>query len=125
MHSVETGFVLIYTSLNPNSINIAKSLLESEGIPCTIEGEITNQVMSGYVGTTWIKLFVPVSEAERSGILLEEAGFTPEPAEAEDEGRDEVGCSTGTAKLGRQITLILIAILLVLGLLGLYTYFVQ
>lgn len=125
MHSVETGFVLIYTSPNPNSINIAKSLLESEGIPCTIEGEITNQVMSGYVGTTWIKLFIPVSEAERSGILLKEAGFTPESAEAEDEGRDGVGGSTGTAKLGRQITLILIAILLVLGLLGLYTYFVQ
>lgn len=125
MHPVETGFVLIYTSPNPNSINIAKSLLESEGIPCTVEGAITNQVMSGYIGTTWIKLFVPVSEAYRSGAILEGAGFTPEPAEADGKERDGAGNATGTARLGRQITLILIAILLILGLLGLYTYFVQ
>lgn len=123
MAHTDSGFILIYTSTDANSVHLAKALLESENIPSTMEGEILNQVMMGYQGTTWVKLFVPKSKAEAAREILSRAGFAPEEDKAEVP-EDETA-KYFYARKGKNITLIILGILAVLATLAIYTYLVQ
>ena len=120
MDKPQTGFIQVYTSTDANSVHLAQTLLQNEGIVSTIEGEVLGQVMIGYQGLTWVKLLVPISEAERAREILREASFAPDEAEAFDAYEAEA-----ERNRGKKITRILLLILLVLALLAAYTYFVQ
>ena len=121
MHQkTDSGFIQIYTSTDANSVHLAKALLDSEGITSTIEGEVLNQVMIGYQGLTWVKLMVPIGEAERARDLLREASFKPDEAEDFEDYEAQT-----VAQKKRKMTVILLLILVILGLLALYTYLVQ
>jgi len=60
--------VPVYTVKNPNQAEIVKNFLESEGIPCSIEGE--GQV--GLAGILDIKLLVRAADADKARSLIAE-----------------------------------------------------
>ncbi len=72
--------VPVYTVKNANQAEIVKNFLESEGIPCSIEGE--GQV--GLAGILDIKLLVRAVDADLARKLIEQH----EPL-AEDEELEE------------------------------------
>ena len=118
--SSPSSFTLIYITLDSGSAHIAQTLLESQGIPCTIEGEIINQVMIGYQGTTWIRLYVPQDRAAEASQLLRDSGFKSEDP---DEKAPELSEKELIRSKNRKIIRVILLILLVLLLLALYTYY--
>ena len=123
MEPRESNFVEIYTSPDGQSAHLAQLYLENEGIMTTLEGEINNQVLTGYQGQTWVTLYAPAPDAERARQLLYSSGFLRAPATGEAPLSEEVKDETDDK--GKKITLIIFLILIVLGLLALYTYLVQ
>jgi hypothetical protein len=73
--------VRVYTVKNANQAEIIKNFLESEGIPCSIEGE--GQV--GLAGIMDIPLLVRAADAADARRLIQQH----EQAALEDEGGEE------------------------------------
>ena len=73
--------VRVYTVKNANQAEIIKNFLESEGIPCSIEGE--GQI--GLAGILDIKLLVRAADADEARKLIKEHEQAHREAEAEEE----------------------------------------
>lgn len=110
--------VEIYSSTQAVDVHIAKTRLESEGIQCYVHGEAINQVFGGVNGISQgVSLLVATKDAERARQILEEDGYIPKekhPVMTDEESRK---------LLNTKIWTILGFIVLVLIVLGLYTYF--
>jgi hypothetical protein len=78
--------VPVYTVKNANQAEIIKNFLESEGIPCSIEGE--GQI--GLAGILDIKLLVRAADAEQARELILQHEQAGRESEDEDEGEWDV-----------------------------------
>lgn len=126
MERRQSGFTEVYTSMDANSIHLAQALLESEGITSTIKGEVINQIMTGYMGTTWITLSVPYLEKEKAIQILRDAKYQveEEPQSLSREDQEEA-LKRWEREKRKRIYLIILAIIAVLVILAFYTQMVQ
>lgn len=69
-------WIVVYTSVYPHEIHLAKNLLETEGIDAILKDEMTVQVNNFYSNAVGgVKLMVRSGDLEKSIALLKEGGY--------------------------------------------------